>query len=148
MSETKSESSKYNIQFDQAQGPVIGDYAHVEQHFHATPPSPPPASREELLTAIYQASADLRNWPNDIAGIHLQRTEVDQIVEWALNPDPKERLGMLLDQPGGGKTVVMRDVLEELTKRVPTLAIKADTLSGIRNRSDLADRLGLPAPVE
>jgi hypothetical protein len=30
----------------------------------------------------------------------------------------------------------------------PVLAIKADWLSGIQTRSDLADRLGLPAPVE
>lgn len=149
MSETKSESSKYNIQFGQAQGPVIGDYAHVEQHFHTTPSPPPPASQEELLTAIQQASAELRNWPNEIAGIHLERSEVDQIIAWVLNAEPIERLGMLLDQPGGGKTVVMRDVLEELeAKSVPTLAIKADNLSGIKNRTDLANRLGLPAPVE
>ncbi|MCL4298988.1 MAG: hypothetical protein KJ077_24840 [Anaerolineae bacterium] len=52
MSKAKSESSKYNIQIGQAQGPVIGDYAHVEQHFHAAPPPPPPASREELQIAI------------------------------------------------------------------------------------------------
>ena len=149
MSEAKSEPSKYNIRINQAQGPIIGDNAHVEQHFHAAPPPPPPASREELLTAIQQAGAELRNYSNEIAGIHLGRSEVDQIVVWALNAEPNERLGMLLDQPGGGKTVVMRDVLEELeVKSVPTLAIKADNLSGIRNRSDLADRLGLPAPVE
>ncbi|MCL4298980.1 MAG: ATP-binding protein [Anaerolineae bacterium] len=151
MSETESEPSKYNIQIGQAQGLAVGDnalYVHIE-HFHATPPPPPPASREELLTAIQQASAELRNYSNEIVGIHLERTEVGQIVEWALNADSKERLVMLLDQPGGGKTVVMRDVLERLeAKRVPTLAIKADTLSGIRNRSDLADRLGVPARVE
>ena len=151
MSEAKSESSKYNIQIGQAQGLAIGDdvlYIHIE-HFHAAAPSPPPASRQELLTAVQQASSELRNYPNEIAGIHLKRSEVDQIVTWVLNAEPNERLGMLLDQPGGGKTVVMRDVLEELeAKSVPTLAIKADNLSGIKNRSDLADRLGLPAPVE
>lgn len=141
-------SKKYNIQIGQAQGLVIGDYAYIEQHFHVTPPPPPPVSREELLTGIQQASAELRNYSNEVAGIHLERTEVDQIVEWALNADAKERLGMLLDQPGGGKTVVMQDVLKVLAKSMPTLAIKADNLSGIKNRSDLADRLGLPAPVE
>ncbi len=151
MSEAKSRSNNYNIQIDQAKGLAIGDgalYIQVE-HYHAAPPPSPPASREELLTAIQQASAELRNYPNEIAGIHLERTEVDQIVTWALNADAKERLGMLLDQPGGGKTVVMRDVLEKLeAKSVPALAIKADNLSGIKNRADLADRLGLPAPVE
>ncbi len=149
MGETSSGSNKYRIHIGQAQGPVIGDNAHVEQHFHAAPPPPPPASRDELLAAVHQASAELRAWPNEIVGIHLQRVEVAQIVEWALNADPKERLGMLLDQPGGGKTVVMGDVLEQLEATgVPTLAIKADTLSGVKSRSDLADRLGLPASVE
>ena len=56
---------------------------------------------------------------------------------------------MLLDQPGGGKTVVMRDVLERLEAAdVPVLTIKADTLSGVKTRDDLADRLGLPTTVE
>jgi hypothetical protein len=56
---------------------------------------------------------------------------------------------MLQDLPGGGKTVVMRDVLISLEENgYPVLAIKADWLSGIQTRSDLADRLGLPVPVE
>jgi len=149
MVEQNDENAKYHIEIDQAQGPVIGDYAHVEQHFHAAAPPPPPASRDKLLTAIYQASAELRTYPSDIAGIHIERAEVAQIVEWALKADPRERLGMLLDQPGGGKTVVMRDVLERLeSDGVPVLAIRADSLSGVNKRSDLADRLGLPALVE
>jgi hypothetical protein len=150
MSEAKSGSSKYNLQIDQARGLAIGDdarYIHIE-YYDATSPAPPPASHDKLLAAIHWASAELRNYSNEIAGIHLERTEVYQIVEWALNADAKERLGMLLDQPGGGKTVVMQDALKILAKSVPTLAIKADNLSGIKNRSDLADRLGLPAPVE
>jgi predicted NACHT family NTPase len=32
--------SKYNIQIDKAQGPVIGDFTHVEQHFHGVPSEP------------------------------------------------------------------------------------------------------------
>lgn len=74
MSETPSESSKYNIQISLAQGPVIGDNAHVEQHFHGAPPPPPPASREELLTAIHQTNSELRNYSNsnEIAGIRLE----------------------------------------------------------------------------
>jgi hypothetical protein len=52
-------------------------------------------------------------------------------------------------QPGGGKTVVMRGVLERLeTIGIPVLTVKADMLSDIKTRADLADRLGLPASVE
>lgn len=109
----------------------------------------PPASNAELLEAIYQASAELRNYPNEIAGIHLERTEVNQIVQWVLNGGSESQVGMLLDQPGGGKTVVMRDILEELEEReVPTLAIKADNLSGIKTYADLVERLGLPDRIE
>jgi hypothetical protein len=149
MVEQNDRNAKYHIEIGQAQGMVISDYAHVEQHFHPAPPQPPPASRDELLDAIREANAELRAYPSDIAGIHIERAEVAQIVEWALEADPKERLGMLQDQPGGGKTVVMRDVLECLeVEGVPVLAIKADTLSGVKTRDDLADRLGLPATVE
>jgi hypothetical protein len=149
MTETTPESSKYHVQINQAQGLVIGDNACVEQNFYSSPPPPPPASRDELLTAIRQANAELRTYRNEIASIHLERAEVAQIVEWALTGDPKHRLGMLLDQPGGGKSVVMRDALAQLeAKGIPTLAIKADSLSGVRDRADLANRLALPASVE
>jgi hypothetical protein len=149
MVEQSGKNLKYHTELDQAQGTVIGDYAHVEQHFHATPPPLPPASRSELLDAVRQASAELRTYPKKIANIHIDRAEVTEIVQWVLTADPKERLGMLQDQPGGGKTVVMRDVLERLEAgRVAVLAIKADTLSGIKTSDALAKRLGLPTSVE
>jgi hypothetical protein len=43
MSGQKNEIVKYDIEIHQAQGTVIGDYAHVEQHFHTAPPPPPPS---------------------------------------------------------------------------------------------------------
>ena len=140
---------KYTIQIKNAVGTVIGDNPQVTQSFYLQPATGKDISEPELLTAIEKASAELRNWPCKIAGVHLDRAEVQEIVKWALNADAKETLGMLLDQPGGGKTVIMRDVLSALeTAKIPTLAIKADTLSGIRTRTDLADRLRLPADVE
>lgn len=144
-----SEETHYHINVEDAYGPVIGDNAHVEQYFHLPPPSAALPPRDELLAAFRQASAELRNCPNEIAGIHIERTEVADIVDWILNAQAPDRVGMLLDQPGGGKTVVMRGVLEKLENQdAPILAIKADSLSGIKNRDDLAARLGLPAPLE
>ena len=99
-----------------------------------------------LLKAFQQSGAELRNWRNTIAGQHIERAEVAQIVEWMLHAGQDERLAMLLDQPGGGKTVVMRDVLQRLEDSgLTVLAIKADYLSGIRSQGELADRLGLPS---
>jgi len=105
--------------------------------------------REALRAAIHQAGADLRTYPNTIAGIHLERPEVAHIVDWVLHAAPTERLGMVLDQPGMGKTVIMRAVLECLEAAgLPVLAIKADTLSGIRTYDDLLTRLRLPVSLE
>lgn len=137
---------KYHVEMNQAQGPVIGDYAYVEQHFHAAAPA---ATRDEWLAAIHEANAELRAYPDEIAGIHIERTEVAEIVTWIHQADPKEHLGVLLDQPGSGKTVVMHDVLMQLEgEKLPVLAIKADYLSGIKDQEDLGKRLGLPASVE
>ncbi len=106
-------------------------------------------SREHLLNAIFQASADLRNYRGIIAGIHLDRPEVDEIVDWITRAENDQRLGMLLDHPGSGKTVVMRDVLTRLEElQVPVLAIKADLLLGVQSRADLMEQLGLPVEVE
>lgn len=147
MSEERTSDGKYHVEIRDARGVVIGDNPRVEQHFHQA--LPPPFSRANLLAAIQRANADLRTHHNTIAGIHLDRPEVDEIVAWAMSADANQRLGVLLDQPGGGKTVAMRDVLERLeAAHVPVLAIKADNLSGVRTRSDLQDYLALPADVE
>lgn len=148
MDEVRTTSSKYHVEIRDACGVVIGDNARVEQHFHLTPTSTS-FSRPDLLAAIHHANADLRTSCNTIAGIHLDRAEVAEIVVWATSSDPNQRVGMLLDQPGGGKTVIMRDVLARLeAAKVPVLAIKADNLSGVKNRSDLKDWLGLPIDLE
>ena len=149
MIESSANRQGFHINIIDSQGVVIGDNTTVIQNFKENKPDLNNLPQADLLSVIRQASEGLRGWPSDIAGIHLERSEVREIVDWVLNADPKERLSMLLDQPGGGKTVVMHDVLVALENAgVATLAIKADTLSGIRNQSDLADRLGLPVPVE
>lgn len=142
-----SSSAKYEVRIDQALAVAVGDGAQVEIHAPEAKPSLP--SRDGLLTAIRQASATLRTCARDIAGIHIDRAEVGDIIGWAIGAEPQEQLGILQDRPGGGKTVVMRDALQGLEdQEVPVLAIKADWLSGIKTADDLADRLGLPAPVE
>jgi hypothetical protein len=134
------------------QGIAIGHGAQViTVHVHLSASEPPfqPITRDEVLTAFYQASSVLRAYPGEIAGIHLERAEVGQIVEWIRSASPKERLGMLIDQPGSGKTVIMRDVLAQLeADHTPVLAIKADLLSGIKTRDELIKSLDLPSPVE
>jgi len=141
-----TDTAKYLIHIENASAVAIGDSAQV---LAATQTVAPPPSRADLLAAIHRANAPLRTYRNTIADIHLDRPEVDEIVAWATGADANQRLGMLLDQPGGGKTVVMRDLLERLEERqVTVLAIKADLLSGVRNPADLAGWLNLPIRVE
>ncbi|CAG0935133.1 hypothetical protein TFLX_03965 [Thermoflexales bacterium] len=146
---TEQDHGKYEVHIEHSQGTVIGDNSYVEQHFYSASPPQLPASLDEIRLAFHQAGAELRTYRSAIAGQHIERTEVSQIVEWLLKADSNEQLGMLLDQPGAGKTVVMRDVLERLERSgLSVLAIKADYLSGIRSRADLADRMCLPTLVE
>lgn len=140
---------KYVVNIQNAYGVAIGDNA---QAIAAGPTErllSAALSGPDLLAALQRANADLRNYRNAIAGIHLDRPEVGEIVSWATGASADQRLGMLLDQPGSGKTVVMCRVLTQLEElHVPTLAIKADLLSGVQSRADLMRWLDLPAEVE
>src|SRR5437016_9461161 len=141
--------SKYDVKFDQAKTVVIGDNPTVFVVEDASPNSPSTAAyssipRADLLTALHTSNAELRAYPYEIAGRHLDRPEVDEICRWILDASTGS-LGMVVDQPGSGKTVIMRSVLVRLSEaNTPVLAIKADSLSGTRNASDLATRLNLP----
>jgi hypothetical protein len=108
-----------------------------------------PLSTGDLLGAVREAGSSLREYPHEIAGVHLDRREVHDLVHWALAEDHEQKLAMLLDISGGGKTVILRDVLVGLEEvGMPVLAIKADLLSGAGSRKDLKQKLQLPATVE
>jgi hypothetical protein len=146
--------AKYDVKVEQAQGLIVGDDAVMYRHVGdininvASPAAPPAFSRQQLLSRLKTANAELLAYPHDIAGIHLERAEVDEILEWALHAGGNESLGMVLDQPGGGKTVIMRSVLMQLeVAGISVLSIKADTLSGIASSTQLAERLDLPMSI-
>lgn len=103
-------NTKYVIHIEQAETVVIGDDAQAN-HPKFLPSS---TSSEEFSTAIDQVNAEIRAYPSDILGIHLERPEVEEITKWAIEENRQERMGILQDQPGGGKSVVMHDVLESL----------------------------------
>jgi hypothetical protein len=134
------------------EGIAIGHGAQaVTLHFHLSPAEQPTHSltRTEVLSAFSKASSLLRIYTNEIAGIHIDRGEVEQIIAWIHNSTPKAQLGMLLDQPGSGKTVIMRDVLVRLEEEhIPVLAIKSDHLTNIKTKDELDRQLDLPATIE
>lgn len=116
--------------------------------------APPPLA--QLLDAIYSCSATLRSQHGafgSIAESHIERPVAEDIVEWILTMGaPQKNIAVLLDGPGRGKTVVLRDVLAKLEEQnIVTLAIKADRqltdLSPGRNLHECTG-IALPAPVE
>jgi hypothetical protein len=116
--------------------------------------APPPLA--QLLDAIYSCSATLRSQHGafgSIAESHIERPVAEDIVEWMLTTgDPQKNIAVLLDGPGRGKTVVLRDVLAKLEEQnIVTLAIKADRqLTDLSPGRHLYECTGvaLPAPVE
>jgi hypothetical protein len=111
-----------------------------------------PPDVNAILGEVQGTGALLRQHKNTIGqtGVHLPRATTGELVRWVKEPDPEKPVALVLDNAGFGKTVVMRDVLQALDElRIPTIAIKADQqLSGIRDESEVAARLGLSASVE
>lgn len=109
-------------------------------------------SQEEMIQQLHNANSQLRDYaPSDIPGVQIsiEREEVKQIFEWINSKDSSGKVLMVTDQPGGGKTVVLRDVLKRLeSEHIPVLAIKSDYLSGIRTYDDLSARLRLEFAIE
>lgn len=107
---------------------------------------------DALRAAVRDCGALLRQHKATLGEteVHIQRAVVRDMQDWALDQTVTRRVGLLLDDAGRGKTVVMRDVMTELEARgVTVLAIKADQqLAGLDDAAGLHERLRLPEPVE
>ncbi len=112
----------------------------------------PPLDIGDLHASIRACGALLRQHKHTIAstGRHLNRSVVNDIITWTQEATGEERVAMLLDHAGMGKTVVMRDVLCSLDdSNIAVLAIKADLqLSGITTYEELQKKLSLPDSIE
>ena len=112
---------------------------------------PPPLSTSAVLQGFRHANSELRRYPTTTAGLYIRRPEVDQILAWlttAPSSNAPDSVGVVLDQPGAGKTVVMQQVLSRLEARdIPVVAIKADFLSGVASRAALSEHLNLPGDL-
>ena len=107
-------------------------------------------SIEELDDIAKKCGAGLRQHKNTFGDtdIHLKRQITDDVIAW-VNEKTEKNVAFILDQAGMGKTVVMRDVLENLDQQnISVLAFKADQLSGVRSKEDFQSKLGLPDEIE
>jgi hypothetical protein len=107
-------------------------------------------STEELNRIVQQCSAGLRQHKNTFgdSNVHLERQITDDVIAW-VNEKTEKNVAFILDQAGMGKTVVMRDVLENFDQQnISVLAFKADQLSGVQKKEDFQNKLGLPDEIE
>ncbi|RIK20023.1 MAG: hypothetical protein DCC53_11745 [Chloroflexi bacterium] len=111
--------------------------------------------RDAIMESFRLASTGLTNIRNTIYGtdITIQRTEANNLVDWALGQSNNDRLALLRGKPGQGKSVVMQQTTIALqTQDLVVLGIKADKLTApdhpIVTQEDLSVALHLPATIE
>lgn len=82
--------------------------------------------------------------------VHVPRPVVQELRAWLQAAESDGAVAMLLDEAGAGKSVVMRDLVEQLVADgFDVLAMKADLqLTGATSADEIQRRLKLPEPVE
>jgi hypothetical protein len=83
-------------------------------------------------------------------GVHVRRPVVQELRAWLQTPESDGAVAMLLDEAGAGKSVVLRDLVEQLVADgFDVLAMKVDLqLTGATSADEIQKRLKLPEPVE
>ena len=112
-----------------------------------------PVDLATMRLEIKQCGALLSQVQNTISGtnIHIKMDVAERISSWLVDDSYTEKnLSMLLDQAGMGKTVVMREILENIENRkIDVFAIKADQqLSNISTLNDIQGKLNLSQSAE
>lgn len=106
---------------------------------------------EDLRARFHASGALLRHYPRTFGatGIHLERDVVGEMFTWIMESGFADRVAVVLDHAGAGKTVVLADLLQRLEHAgVTVLAIKADQkLIDVTTPDDLRKALDLDIPL-
>jgi hypothetical protein len=113
-------------------------------------------NKQEIESALLKGSGSLKFQNNEIEEIpdsHIERSETGQLIQWVLADLEKDKSGrdknicLLSGDAGIGKTVILKDLYDELAKKdIPVLALKADKLYPA-NMQDLQAKINLSIPV-
>ncbi|MBW3127272.1 NACHT domain-containing protein [Hymenobacter profundi] len=122
-----------------------------------------PPRQEEILGQLEAVGAALNAVPANIGnlpGHHITRSEAVTLADWVQEPLPRAKpeqskattaSRIVIGGAGVGKTVVLRDIYQELTRRhIPVLALKADRIKG-ETKGKLLDDIkanGLQFPLK
>jgi hypothetical protein len=86
----------------------------------------------ELLSSLKLSSVGLYSWRSQIAGKHIERDEVGEIIAWIGEKAERQsdRIALVVGNAGMGKSVIMEDVLKKLyEENIPVMGIKLDQLN-------------------
>ena len=90
------------------------------------------SNNEVELKTLEMDSIGLKTWKSDIKGVHVDRKEVADILNWVhsdKNAKAQDRVALVVGNAGMGKSVIMSDVLKKLEDEdIPVLGIKLDKL--------------------
>jgi hypothetical protein len=104
----------------------------------------------DLRAAVRAKSAVLRQHKSSFGStsVHIDQPVVADIINRVRDATVADNLGVILDQPGMGKSVIARDVLLQLDGTgIDVLAIKADQqLSNVKDSRDVS--VGLPDSID
>jgi hypothetical protein len=104
---------------------------------------------EELLEKIHSASANLDSIRHKIENVHIEREEVNTLVNWIHTPlkEEKSPIAVLTGKAGCGKTVIQRDLLIKIQREnIPVLGIKTDLLT-FDTLKALSNEIGLSGGI-
>jgi len=113
-------------------------------------------NKEQLAEQLTRGSSSLKHEKNEFEEIvdsHIPRNETAALLRWVENPVAKDKNGkdlnicLLAGNAGMGKTVILKDLYDELTIRnIPVLGLKADKLYAA-SITELQEKIGLSIPV-
>lgn len=107
---------------------------------------------EKIINVFQEVSFNLQNLNNCFFDdLHIENPVVDRITSWIEQngENPIDRLAVITGDAGQGKSVVMRDIFEKVSKKenICVLALKADILS-LENDKDFKDQYDCPVSLQ
>lgn len=102
---------------------------------------------DQILENFNLASVDLSNYTNKFQErVHIPRSETKKLFDWinAELSDSDSNISLLVGNAGCGKSVIMRDLNEQIkNQNIPVLAIKADRILNVNSIKEIEEELSL-----
>lgn len=137
---------------------TVTDNSLIEKFIHDLSPGLNPRLDIQGLTSELKiGSSGLsteHNTFDELPNLHIPRPETKDLLDWICSESEQDAKGkdlnmiLLAGNAGMGKTVILKDLLDELTQEnIPVLALKADKLA-VSSTSELQQQIGLSISID